>query len=141
MGWVSTGPNKPVLLTATFKVCVKISPILIPEQARANRKEVNFILSCQSPPSQVAVEHCSLLTFPKGLALLVNSSYALTVLHSYLHRKIGHVSLEKKAIEKQMVECFKKIKDFLFFKVFTQLNSSPLSLNAYMISFLTQVLP
>ena len=95
MGWVSTGPNKPVLLTATFKVCVKISPILIPEQARANRKEVNFILSCQSPPSQVAMEHCSLLTFPKGLALLVNSSYALTVLHSYLHRKIGHVSLEK----------------------------------------------
>ena len=78
----------------------------------------------------VAVEYCSLLTFPKGLALLVNSSYALTVLHSYLHRKIGHVSLEKKAIEKQMVECFKKIKDFLFFKVFTQLNSSPLSLKA-----------
>ena len=30
------------------------------------------------------------------LALLVNSSYTLTVLHSYLHGKIGHVTLAEK---------------------------------------------
>ena len=125
MGWVSTGPNKPVLLTATFKVCVKISPILIPEQG----SQFHF-LSCQSPPSQVAMEYCSLLTFPKRLALLVNSSYALTVLHSYLHRKIGHVSLDKKQSRNKWLNVSKKLKDFLFFKVFTRLNSSPLSLKA-----------
>ena len=48
-----------------------------------------------------------IIAVPKGLTLLVNSSYALTVLHSYLHRKIGHVSLAE-SIEKQMVECFEK---------------------------------
>ena len=37
-----------------------------------------------------------IINVPKGLTLLVNSSYALTVLHSYLHRKIGHVSLAEK---------------------------------------------
>ena len=53
-----TERDREVLLTATYKVCIKISPVLISEHARANHnKEVNFIISCRSPspPSQMAM--------------------------------------------------------------------------------------